>query len=67
MTITLFLYYFQASYLGTLGGNTVTSKTNRIFKHVVSDAVAAKFNYYGQRSQKRAFSDLAIKNLIVGM
>ncbi|KAJ8937837.1 hypothetical protein NQ314_011698 [Rhamnusium bicolor] len=55
-----------ASYLATLGGNTLTSKTNRIFKHVISDVVTIKFNYYGQRSKKRAFSDLAVKNLILG-
>ncbi|KAJ8963753.1 hypothetical protein NQ314_005404 [Rhamnusium bicolor] len=28
--------------------------------------VTIKFNYYGQRSKKRAFSDLAVKNLILG-
>ncbi|KAJ8959280.1 hypothetical protein NQ317_003933 [Molorchus minor] len=55
-----------ALYLSTLGGDTVTSKTNRILKHIMSDVIASKFNYYGQRSQKRPFSDLPLKNLIVG-
>ncbi|XP_031344736.1 uncharacterized protein LOC116171856 isoform X2 [Photinus pyralis] len=53
------------SYLATLGGNTVSSKANRILKHILSDSVSSKFNYYGQRSIKRAFSDLILKDLVI--
>ncbi|XP_067208803.1 uncharacterized protein [Linepithema humile] len=55
-----------SAYLSSLGGNHVPSKTNRILKYILTDAVAINFNYYGKRSQKRAFSDLSLKNLIVG-
>ncbi|KAF5308341.1 hypothetical protein FQR65_LT18224 [Abscondita terminalis] len=59
------IFVALVSYLATLGGNTLTSSTNRIFKYLMSDSIAVQFNYYGQRSNKRAFSDLMVKNLIV--
>ncbi|XP_071578619.1 uncharacterized protein [Temnothorax nylanderi] len=54
-----------SAYLSTLGGNHVPSKTNRILRYILADAVAVHFNFYGKRSQKKAFSDLSLKNLVV--
>ncbi|XP_031333973.1 uncharacterized protein LOC116163986 [Photinus pyralis] len=58
-------YTALGSYLTTLGGDTITSKTNRILKNLISDSVASQFNFYGQRSTKQAFSTLLVKSLIV--
>lgn len=49
------------SYLSTLGGNSITSITNRIIKHLLSDVLTVEFNYFGQRSLKRPFCDLTLK------
>lgn len=57
---------FQSSYLSSLGGKDITNKTNRILKYIFTDELAKHFNYLGQRSEKRAFSQLTLNEILIG-
>ncbi|XP_011874181.1 PREDICTED: uncharacterized protein LOC105565515 isoform X2 [Vollenhovia emeryi] len=51
--------------LSTIGGRDVSSKVARILKYLFIDALAAKFSFYGKRLNKRPFSDLCLKSVII--
>lgn len=48
----------QCSYLTTLGGKDLTSKTNRICKYLLTDDVTSNYSFYGKRMNKHPFSSL---------
>ncbi|CAH0561685.1 unnamed protein product [Brassicogethes aeneus] len=54
-----------SSYLAILGGKDITNKITRVLKYLVVDKVAKFFNFYGKRSKKEAFCDLALRNIII--
>ncbi|XP_036138293.1 uncharacterized protein LOC118647037 isoform X1 [Monomorium pharaonis] len=51
-------------YFTTLGGDSISTKTNRILKLVLSNELAATFNFTGT-NVKEAFQKLHLKNVIV--
>ncbi|XP_071577254.1 uncharacterized protein [Temnothorax nylanderi] len=52
-------------YLSTLGGDTVTTRTNRILKHVLTNELAKGFNFAGQKNRKEGFAKLHLKTVII--
>jgi len=51
-------------YLSTLGDNTITSRTNRIWKHILANEFAKDFNFAGQKN-KEGFGKFLLKTVIV--
>ncbi|XP_050301563.1 uncharacterized protein LOC126739791 [Anthonomus grandis grandis] len=56
--------HLLVSYLSSLGGEGVVSKTNRILKELMTDKLASEFNFCGGH-HKRAFKELQIINIII--
>ncbi|KAK9675084.1 protein of unknown function (DUF4806) [Popillia japonica] len=55
-----------SSYLASLGGRNVTTRTNRILRELLTDEVAALYNFYGsKRYQKLAFVNLRLSKVII--
>ncbi|KAF5274637.1 hypothetical protein FQR65_LT16941 [Abscondita terminalis] len=52
-------------YLSTLGGKDVVSRTNNILKRCLTNSISTKFNYYGKRNLKLAFSNLKLNKVII--
>nr|CAI5839671.1 unnamed protein product [Callosobruchus analis] len=52
------------NYLSKLGGKDVPSRTNRIMKEVINDALARDYNFYGKRN-KKAFCQLNLKKAVI--
>ncbi|VEN62800.1 unnamed protein product [Callosobruchus maculatus] len=52
------------NYLSKLGGKDVPSRTNRIMKEVLNDALARDYNFYGKRN-KKAFCQLNLKKAVI--
>lgn len=64
--INYFLFLFQSAFLATLGGDTTTTKTNKILKYVLTNQLAKDFNFVGQKNtNKKAFSKFGLKNVII--
>ncbi|KAG5877423.1 hypothetical protein JTB14_012907 [Gonioctena quinquepunctata] len=53
------------SYLATIGGRDLSGKVSRILKHLFLDTLAAKYSFYGKRSNKRPFSELCLKTVVL--
>ncbi|XP_067208313.1 uncharacterized protein [Linepithema humile] len=51
--------------LSTIGGRDVSSKVSRILKYLFIDTLAAEFSFFGKRLNKRPFSDLYLRTIIV--
>jgi hypothetical protein len=62
---SLFEIVLQSLYLSTLGGDTTTTKTNRILKHTVTNEFAKNFNFAGQKNKKESFGKLRLKTMII--
>ncbi|KAK4880342.1 hypothetical protein RN001_008488 [Aquatica leii] len=54
-----------SSYLSTLGGRDTTSLTNNILKRCLTNELASAYSFRG-KGKKRAFTDLSLKNVVVG-
>ncbi|XP_032686624.1 uncharacterized protein LOC116851393 [Odontomachus brunneus] len=57
--------YNLHSFLSTLGGRDITSKTNKILKQLFSDELSQKYSFYGKRLPKKPFHSLLIKDIII--
>jgi hypothetical protein len=44
----------------------MSSKVSRILKHLFTETLASEFSFYGKRLNKRPFSDLSLKTVVVG-
>ncbi|RLU23883.1 hypothetical protein DMN91_004091 [Ooceraea biroi] len=55
----------MCSYLATLGGRDITSKTNRILKYLLTDKVASNYSFYGKRMNKSPFSSLKCCSVVL--
>ncbi|KAK4886332.1 hypothetical protein RN001_002603 [Aquatica leii] len=53
------------SYLASIDGKTLSTQTNRILKHILSDQLASSYNYFGLGNQKKAFSNLKLCQLVI--
>ncbi|KAK4884923.1 hypothetical protein RN001_001194 [Aquatica leii] len=53
-----------SSYLATLGGDSTTTKTNKILKFLITNELASTYNFAGQ-SNKKPFSKLILKTVLV--
>lgn len=62
----LILRCFQTAFLCTIGGRDISTKVSRILRYLFTDALASEFSFYGKRLNKRPFSDLCLKTVIVG-
>ncbi|KAB0794081.1 hypothetical protein PPYR_13701 [Photinus pyralis] len=53
------------SYLATLGGKNVASKTNNILKFILDDSVASGYSFFGMRNNKLPFSECELSKMII--
>lgn len=53
------------SYLATLGGKNVASKTNNILKFILDDSVACGYSFFGMRNNKQPFSECELSKIII--
>ncbi|XP_025262216.1 uncharacterized protein LOC112637211 [Camponotus floridanus] len=53
------------AFLCTIGGRDISTKISRILRYLFTDALASEFSFYGKRLNKRPFSDLCLKTVIV--
>ncbi|KAL0114864.1 hypothetical protein PUN28_011899 [Cardiocondyla obscurior] len=51
--------------LSSFGGRDVSSKVSRILKFLFIDELASEFSFYGKRLNKRPFSDLHLRTVII--
>lgn len=56
---------YQIRELNGIGGENVYSMTKRLLEHVISDAVASKYSWCGQKGKKK-FVLLNLKNALFG-
>lgn len=61
----IFEFILQASYLSTLGGTGTTLQVNRILRFLLTNELATKYNFAGQRTNKQAFGTTRVKSVIV--
>ncbi|KAF5277527.1 hypothetical protein FQR65_LT15973 [Abscondita terminalis] len=54
-----------SSYLSTLGGRDLATKTNRVMRYLISDKLATSYSFYGKRANKKSFSNLKLKDVII--
>lgn len=62
----LILLISQGSYLATIGGRNLTSKTNAILKLLLTNQVACEYSWLGSRNNKNAFHELKLRKIITG-
>lgn len=56
----------QGSYFATIGGRNLTSKTNAVLKHLLTNQVACEYSWLGSRNNKKSFQELKLKKIITG-
>lgn len=59
-------HILQVSYFSAIGGKDVNSQVNNILRRLFTNELAKQFSFYGKRGDKKAFSTLKTKDLIVG-
>ncbi|XP_031328595.1 uncharacterized protein LOC116176353 isoform X2 [Photinus pyralis] len=58
-------YDLLRCHLSTFGGKNINDTTSNILKRVINDSVACSYNYLGTRSNKKPFSQLSLKKVVV--
>ncbi|XP_025269900.1 uncharacterized protein LOC105259393 [Camponotus floridanus] len=53
------------SYLSTLGGHDVTSKTNAILRKILTNEVASHYSFLGSKNQKKAFPTINLNRAVI--
>lgn len=51
------------SYLASMGGNNITTRTNRILRNLLTDNIASSYSFFGRKKQD--FHSLRLTNLII--
>ncbi|KAB0790670.1 hypothetical protein PPYR_09372 [Photinus pyralis] len=54
-----------SSYMSTIGGRDITSKTNTILRYVFTNGIAVRYSFLGSRGNKKAFSTLKLCKAII--
>ncbi|KAK4878003.1 hypothetical protein RN001_010509 [Aquatica leii] len=54
------------AYLAAIGGKDLTTQVNNVLRRLLSNDLASQFSFYGKRSNKKAFSTLKTKDLVIG-
>ncbi|KAJ8928268.1 hypothetical protein NQ314_019219 [Rhamnusium bicolor] len=54
------------SYLSTLGGGkSYILRTNKVLRQLLTDSLACKYSFFGSRKDKKAFSELLLKKVVI--
>ncbi|KAK4880332.1 hypothetical protein RN001_008478 [Aquatica leii] len=53
------------AYLAAIGGKDLTTQVNNVLRRLLSNDLASQFSFYGKRSNKKAFSTLKTKDLVI--
>ncbi|KAJ8971138.1 hypothetical protein NQ314_000870 [Rhamnusium bicolor] len=54
------------SYLSTLGGGkSYILRTNKVLRQLLTDSLASKYSFFGSRKDKKAFSELLLKKVVI--
>lgn len=56
----------KVSYFSAIGGKHINSQVNNILRRLFTNEVTKQFSVYGKRGDKKPFSTLKTKDLIIG-